>query len=124
MFFNKSQAASDNRLRDRLIIFDSKQQTCEIIPVEAVNEEVVRTEDRTIPRADVTLKLSKQGRVFVLHAPSEYIEHTQHLAKVERNAIIRQIAQYKKPLEETKTDWVKYGLLAALALVSIIAAAT
>lgn len=113
-----------SQLRDRVIIFDKDQATCEILPVEAMNEEVIRTADRTIPRSDLTLTLSKQGRVFVLNAPSKYVELTQHLARVERNTIIRQIAQYKKPIDEIRTDWMKIALLAAVVLVAIVAAAT
>ncbi|MED2258282.1 hypothetical protein ABEO98_21630 [Brevibacillus parabrevis] len=112
------------QLQDRVIIFDEDQKTCEILKVEAMNEEVVRTADRTIPRADLSLTLSKQGRVFVLNGSTKYIEHTEHLARVEKNTIIRQIAQYNKPMTDLKTDWTKLALLGALVLVSIIAAAT
>lgn len=110
--------------RDRVIIFDTDQKTCEIMEVEAMNEEVIRAGEYTIPRVDLTLTLSTKGRVFVLNAPSEYVQHTQHLARVERNTVIRQIAQYKKPLEDLKTDWQKIALLGALVIVSVIAAAT
>lgn len=112
------------QLRDRLIVFDQDQKVCEITPVDEVNEEVVRAGNRTIPRADLYLCLSKQGRVFVLNAPAKYVELTEHLARVEKNTIIRQIAQYKKPIDDFKTDWQKIALLGALVVVSIVAAAT
>lgn len=124
MLFGGKQKTQGTALRDRLIVFDDDQKTCEILPVVEMNEEVIRTEDRTVPRADLTLTLSKQGRVFVLNAPKEYVETTQHLARVEKNTIIRQIAQYKKPIDEFKTDWQKIALLGALVIVAIVAAAT
>jgi hypothetical protein len=112
------------QLRDRVIIFDEDNKTCEILPVDSADEEVVRAGDKTIPRADLELRLSKQGRVFVLNAPAKIVELTQHLARVERNTIIRQIAQYNKPTDDLRTDWQKVALLAALVIVSIVAAAT
>ncbi|MCM3593648.1 hypothetical protein M4D58_23790 [Brevibacillus borstelensis] len=124
MFGVKKTQKPTAQTRDRVIVFDEDNKTCEILPVESVDEEVVRTADKTIPRADLELRLSKNGRVFVLNAPSRIVELTQHLARVERNTIIRQIAQYKRPFEEeSKMDWQKIALLAALVIVAIVAAA-
>lgn len=109
-------------IRDRVIVFDDEAKTCEILPVEEENEEVVRTANKTFPRQDLTLTLSKAGRVYVFRAPSRIIELTEHLAKVERNTIIRQIAQYKRPFEETKVDWFKFIVISVLAVIAIVGA--
>jgi hypothetical protein len=46
------------------------------------------------------------------------------LSRVEKNTIIRQIAQYNKPVVDTKIDFTKILLGVGLIIVSIVAAAT
>lgn len=111
-------------MRDRIIVFNEDAKTCEIHPVYTETEEVVSGGPYTIPKADLDLRLSKHGKVFVLRAPTRIVELTEHLARVERNTIIRQIAQYDRPMEDTRTDWMKIFLVAALVLVAAIAAAS
>jgi len=108
------------KICDRIIIFDTEKQTVEMCEVDAENEETVRAGNKVFPKPDLSLSLSRQGRVFVLQAPTRIIEATEHLARVERNTIIRQIAQYQKPIDEKKMDFTKIGLFAALVLVAII----
>ncbi len=111
-------------IRDRLIIFDEDNKTCEILAVEEENEEIVRAGNKTVPKADLTLTLSKQGRVYVLRAPQKIVQLTEHLRRVEMNTIVRQITQYKKPDEsEKRIDWLKIGMLIGLIIVAIVAAA-
>lgn len=110
---------------DRVIVFDHDQKTCQILKVEEVTEEVVKTLAKTFPRPDLELTISEEGRVWFFRAPSEIIACTEHLAQVEKNTIIRQIAQYKKPIEELgKTDWTKMFLIGGIILMGIVAAAT
>ncbi len=122
-FLHKEEQES-LRICDRIVIFDSEKQTVEIAEVDSENEEIVRAGNKVFPKPDLSLSLSKQGRVFVFQAPTRIIEATEHLARVERNTIIRQIAQYQKPIEEHKPDLAKMGLFIALVLVSIIGIVT
>ncbi|MED4570973.1 hypothetical protein P9302_16035 [Brevibacillus agri] len=112
-------------VRDRVIVFDKDKRTAEILTVEAQNEERVMAGEKSIPLSDLELFLSKQGRVFVVNAPTDYIQATENLARVEKNTIIRQIAQYKKPHEERSggLNWQTILLIGGLILVAIIAAA-
>lgn len=112
-------------VRDRVIVFDQDKRTAEILMVEAQNEERVMAGEKSIPLADLELFLSSKGRVFVVNAPTTYIEATENLARVEKNTIIRQIAQYKKPFEEKPGgfNWLTMALIGGLILVSVIAAA-
>ncbi|PPA80787.1 hypothetical protein [Brevibacillus laterosporus] len=109
---------------DRVVLFNSENHTCEIHEVEAINEERLRAGDKAIPLADLKLWLSSQGRVFVMNAPTKIMEATENLARVERNTIIRQIAQYNRPdeyLEAKRIDWIKIVLIAALVIMAFIA---
>lgn len=110
-------------IRDRVICFDEQERTCEIMTVTEESEEVVRTDTKTFPKADLNLTLSKHGKVYVFRAPTKIVELTEHLAQVEKNTVIRQIAAYKKPFEEQfhRPDVMKFVLIGALVLVSIIA---
>ncbi|WP_157788976.1 hypothetical protein [Rhodococcus rhodochrous] len=112
-------------VRDRVIVFDKDKRTVEILPVEAQNEERVMAGEKSIPLADLELFLSSKGRVYVVNAPTEYLEATENLARVEKNTIIRQIAQYKKPFDEKAGgfNWQTLVLIGGLILVAIIAAA-
>lgn len=109
-------------IKDRVIVFDDDAKMCEILPVDEANEEVIKAGNKVLPRADITPFLSKQGRVYVFRAPGHIVQLTEHLARVEKNTIIRQIAQYTKPYDETKLDWQKIALLAGLIIVAIVAA--
>lgn len=110
--------------RDRVIIFDQDKRNVEILAVSEANEERVLAGNKTIPTADLQLNLSKQGRVWVLNAPTAYIEATENLARIERSTIIRQLAQYNKPREEIKgINWMNIALIAGLVIVAIVAAA-
>jgi len=125
--FGKSKRDEDYILvnTDRVIVFDQDQKTVQILQATETTEEVVRTVGKTFPREDLELAISDEGRVWFFRAPAEIIAATEHLAAVERNTIIRQIAQYKKPLDEMqKPDMTKFILIGALVLVSIVAAAT
>lgn len=111
-------------VRDRVIVFNPEKRTAEIYNVEAQNEERVMAGEKSIPLSDLSLFLSSKGRVYVLNAPTDYIEATENLARVEKNTIIRQIAQYKKPFEEKAGfNWQTALLIGGLILVAIIAAA-
>lgn len=120
MFFKTQKAPIS---RDRVILFDEDAKTCEILPVEAETDEIVRASTRVFPKADLEQRISRQGKVFVFRAPSRIIQKTEHLARVERNIIIRQIAQYDRPITPGP-DWFKWGLMFGFVLVAIIAAAT
>jgi hypothetical protein len=122
MLGKKKSSAALPLMRDRVIIFDEEQRTCEILPITEENEEVVKTENKTIPKPDLTLTLSKSGKVYVLRAPSKIVELTEHLAKVEQNTIWRQLAQYTKPFEEmNKPNIMQYVLIGYSFLVTIFA---
>lgn len=125
MFEALKQNQQHPAVRDRVILFDKDKRTAEVLAVEAMNEERVMAGEKSIPLADLELFLSSKGRVFVMRAPTTYIEATENLARVEKNTIIRQIAQYKKPPEEKPggLNWQTLLLIGGLILVAIIAAA-
>jgi hypothetical protein len=109
-------------MKDRVIVFNEEERTCEILSITEENEEVVRTGSKTFPKTDLTLTLSKTGKVYVLRAPTKIIELTEHLSQVEKNTIMRQIAQYTKPMEELhKPNIMQFVLIGALVIVSIFA---
>lgn len=109
-------------VKDRLICFDNDQKTVEILTVESQDDEVVRAGNKTFARADLELTLSKQGRVFVFRAPTRIIQACENLARVEKNVIIRQIAQYRSPVEEQRGfDFKTIAIIAGLLIVSIVA---
>ncbi|WP_232700222.1 hypothetical protein [Brevibacillus daliensis] len=125
-FLRRNEETEDEPIlvRDRVVLFDDEKRTCEIYQVEAINEERIRAGEKSIPLADLELRLSSQGRVFVMNAPTRIMEATENLARVEMNTIIRQIAQYKKPEDLLATkgiDFMKIGLLVALVITTFIA---
>jgi len=122
--FLHKEERENTKIRERIIIFNTDNHTVEIEDVDAENEEIVRAGNKTFPRPDLSVALSKQGRVYLFQAPTHIIEATEHLARVEKNTIIRQIAQYQKPIDEHKTDFGKIALVAALVIVSIIGIVT
>src|SRR5690625_6512646 len=110
-------------MTDRVIVFDNDQKTCQILQATEVTEEVVRKLAKTFPRQDLELSISQEGRVWFFRAPSNVIDSTEHLAQVEKNTIIQQIAQYKKPVDEAhKSDWTKGALIAGIIIMGIVAA--
>lgn len=118
------QAKKQQTTKDRVVIFDHEQKTCEIIPVEERNEERIVAGDKSIPLADLDLTLSKQGRVYVLNAPTQYIQSAENLARVEKNTIIRQIAQYHKREDESpRTNWLQIALIGLMGIITIVAIA-
>lgn len=112
-------------VKDRLICFDEDQKTVEILPVDGQDGDSVMAGGKTFARADLSLSLSKQGRVFVFQAPTKIIQQCENLARLERNTIIRQIAQYRNPVEDHKgLDIKNIIIMAGLILVAIVAIAT
>jgi hypothetical protein len=112
-------------IKDRLICFDVDQKTVEILTVDEQDGESIKAGGKTFARADLSLSLSKQGRVFVFQAPTNVIQQCENLARLERNTIIRQIAQYRNPVEEHRgLDIKTIVMIAGLILVAIVAIAT
>lgn len=83
-------------VRDRVVILEQNGKLCEIHTVEDINEDRILVPYHSIPWEDVTEYMSPEGRVFVLHAPEEYIQETRHLASVEQATVIRHAIQYEK----------------------------
>lgn len=109
--------------RERIICFDTDQKTIEILPIESENEEVIRTADKTFPRAECTLSLSKQGKVYLFQAPTYIVQGTQHLARVEASTVLRQITQYRNGADDEKRiDFFKIALVAGIIIMGIVAA--
>lgn len=110
-------------VKDRLICFDEDQKTVEILTVDEQDGETVKAGGKTFARADLSLSLSKQGRVFVFRAPTKIIQQCENLAMLERNTIIRHIAQYRNPMDEKGLDIKNIVMMAGLLLVAIVAIA-
>lgn len=108
-------------VKDRVIIFDHERRTCEILPVDERNEERIIAGNKSIPLADLQLTLSPQGRVYVLNAPTWIIQATENLARVEKNTIIRQIAQYNKKDEKQGINWMNIAVIAVMAIITLVA---
>lgn len=102
-------------VRDRVVILEKDGRLCEIHDVEDINEERILVPNHSIPWVDINEYMSPEGRVFVLHAPEEYVEETKHLAAVEQSTVIKHAVQYEKMAPE-KTDlgkvipWILVGL--------------
>jgi hypothetical protein len=119
--FRLLRSTEDHELRvvDRLVILEHDGRLCEVLDVEDVNEDRILAPGYSVPTQDVKEYISPRGRVFVLHAPEEYIEETKHLAAVEQNTVIRHAIQYER-MTPAKADmgkmmpWLLIGLLLIL----------
>lgn len=88
-------------LTERLVILDRDTPQCEILPVLDVDELRLLARgvdgDVAVPLKDLRLKISSEGRVYVLMATEDYIQETAHLAMVERSVVLRNAVNYQKP---------------------------
>jgi hypothetical protein len=84
------------RTRDRVVIFESDGNLCEILDVTDINEDRIAAPYHSIPWPDVKEYISSEGRVFVVNAPSDYVQETRHLAAVEQATVIKHAIQYEK----------------------------
>jgi hypothetical protein len=105
----------------KLIIFNEDKKTCEILPVDELDDEKIKAGGHIVPIDDVEVALSNQGKVFFLRAPSNIIRLTEHLARVEKNTIVRQITEYRKEIDdEKKSNFMVWGLMALVLVFGII----
>lgn len=84
------------KVRDRLVIIEKDGRLCEILPVTDINSDRILAPGYSVPWQDVQEYISPEGRVFVVHAPEEYIMETRHLAEVEQATVIRSAIQYER----------------------------
>lgn len=111
----------DRDLDDRLIIYDDDLQTTTIEYVDKVDDgkvtvygkHAVPVQDCVITNGDVH---GIVARVYFYRAPTESIQTTTNLAKLEQSIVLQQITDYSEKKEEKSFDWVKFGLFALLGI--------
>jgi len=99
MLANKKQGPIP--LLERLIVLDHDTPNCLILPVVDVDDQRILARgidgDLSVPIPDAQVKISPEGRVYVLHASETYIQETKHLATVEQAVVLREAVNYQRP---------------------------
>lgn len=104
---------------DYLVIFDDEQKTGDIVKVTAITEDAVIAHGRyKVPYHDCVLTTGTEGRIFFYNAPTQSIKETKRLAELEKNYIIREIANYRYD-EDKPFDFNKIALL-GVTLISVL----
>lgn len=86
-------------IRERLILLNQDEATCDILPVRSFDNERILAgdSDYSVPIKDVKQFISPVGRVFIVNAPDWYVNEAKHLAEVEQATVIAQAVNYQKP---------------------------
>lgn len=111
---------------DRLVIFESDSNVCEIyedVSVDAESINVAGERAKKVPKADCTVHVSEMGRVWLYNAPTAHVQTTEHLAELEKSIVLKQVTMYK-PEQEFNPNldmkfWAVVGIAIILAFVSI-----
>lgn len=111
---------------DRLIVFESDSNVCEIYTDVTVDAESVTGHgDRVkkIHKADCTIRVSEMGRVWLYNAPTAHVQTTEHLAELEKSIVLKQVTMFKPEAEFNHNldmkFWAVVGIAIVLAFVSI-----
>lgn len=91
-------------IRERVVVLENDGQGIEILTVTSKDDERILAGDMAIPIQDVDTRISPHGRVFVLNAPTKYVDETKHLASLEMSTVIRQAVNYQRPGVASKPD--------------------
>jgi|SRR5690625_69014 len=104
---------------DILVVFDDEQRTSDIKRITDFTEDaIIVMGEYKVPIGDCELTTSEGGRVFFYRAPSQSIKETKRLAELEKNHVLKEIANYRYQ-EEKSFDLSKIGML-AITLVSVL----
>lgn len=124
--FNRSKKEDENLLDmdDRLIMYESDGHNCEIHYVtEITDEAVICAGLAVVPKEDCHVSMSKEGRVWMYHAPKALVHEVERLAKLEKNIVLRQMTNYNPEKAANPNLDMKFWAMAFLLFVAIIAVA-
>ncbi|GEL76570.1 hypothetical protein [Tenuibacillus multivorans] len=109
--FKKKDDKFFDETDDILVIFDDDQKTSDIQRITEITEDAVIVNGRyKVPYQDCELTTGNEGRIFFYRAPSQSVKETKRLADLERNTVIREIANYRYQ-EESGIDISKIAMI-------------
>lgn len=112
-------------LNTRIVIFNHDTRDAEILPVLDVDDERIFASgpegERSIPFVDATAYITAHGKLYVINAPTFYVQELKHLATVEMSRVIRAAVDYQRPGAAAKDiGWFKYLPWVAVLLFAIL----
>lgn len=98
-----------------------KTPTVEILDIQNIEKDYIRTSRYVLPLADATVCTSADGLVYSYNCGLPYLEETAHLAEVERNMIVSQAFLYQgRAAANGKPSILMIALVALLGLLAVI----
>ncbi|MCL6528299.1 MAG: hypothetical protein K6T57_15675 [Thermaceae bacterium] len=93
----RASRAQAPQILDRVVILEHEGRTAEVLPIQEIDAERIVAPGHVIPRKDARQYITPRGTLWVLSAPSWYVDETRHLAEVEMASVIRQAVNYQRP---------------------------
>lgn len=121
--FKSRENEFDTRLDDRLVVIDIEQLTSDIVYLDEITDESLKSVGRyVVPKQDCTVTTSSEGRVWIVKAETKIITDLQRIARLEQSTVLKQLTNYTEPEKENPNTDLRFWGVAALLFVSIIAA--
>lgn len=99
---------------------DDKTPTVEIMDIQEIDREYIRTSRYVLPLKDATIHTSDEGLVYSYNGSLPYLAEVAHLAEVEKNIIMQQAFLYQGRTAPAKTPIMMILLVALLGLLAVI----
>jgi hypothetical protein len=99
-----------------------KTPSCEILPIQEIDQQYIKTSRYVLPIADATVCTSEEGLVYSYNCALPYIQEVAHLAEVEKNIIMAQAFLYpgRAALTPPKPNIMLILMVGVMALLALI----
>lgn len=77
-------------------------------------------QDYVIPVGDLRGYIGSTGKIFTVNAPSDYIQETKRLAKLEKSMVLSKITEYNQPHPEDEKKIIPIREIIAYAFMFIL----